>query len=1037
MFRRVLIVSLLMLVIISGAFAGNLLRRSILSCSHDELVAMCLAYGLDSTLSDQEMKERLLDYFDAVEDEEAVPGAAVPAPAEDVATSIGISHADRLYSNDNIIILSGNVGLTFTTKDGTRSLTADTVAVDLNSKILEASGSVKLGGSTDKDRVFTGEVVSLDWSSLDVVVYEGTSSTTRSNSSGRSIVFYVSGETVSYAGPTSGIFFRNGTIATTENDPYWSISSDKLSLSETDMFVDRAVFRLGRVPVFYFPIFFYPGTTLSFNPSIGLSSDRGAFLTTTYELYGKYPKLGMKGSKSKSNSSQGSEDTDYSGAITAFLQVDENTEMIRDGFYYRPLKSDEQLSPLEQWARSTGSYFAVFGDVYEKLGLVAGIDTMNYLLDKSLSIGATGAVGYYVNQLPTLPKFRFTFDFNLNYKLGSLNVNAKLPLLSDPYVRSDFLNRNTSFSLDALLGSEQFFPTSFSNQTTYTWLLNASYNTRAGDYSFNISSLKADIDYKLISEKDKLGNTIYKSKIVEGSLPYLSLSSNGTFFSLQGKSLQTTRSIGYTNDLAQQFADEMASVETPESEGQTETTFQPYGGPDLRLEETTVSEAGSIRAGYTFSQTLDNIHKEDLAYDNFYTKANGSIYLNADAPGQWFTLSETLKPQFNFSNSVGGTQVDEFYLSSELRAGVPKAGVTYTLSQKVYNHYNKVTPTVTDTTDRWGEWNKTDVTAHNLSFSKKISSFTLGFYFQLKPLVEVIRPSLGYSRGGFSASADFSMKRPPESERFRKDVLNFNLAYSDGRTSVSFSNKYDFTLVEDESVSRWKGYSLVQKLSFKPLDGLTLSQSSTFKGKFEPNKLQLSASYVLDTDVMDLSTSTSMSFKDRNFQKENLNLSVRLSQEKITFWKGRIGFDSSLRMAFNYDFENPYRTSFTIDLTFGFAIAEFLDLAVGVSSANKTFARYYENGSFSLKSMLDDLFRSFDFFGEGRRNTGFNLNSFKVQLVHYMRDWNLYVDAQGSLTTKYSNKYEWVPTVTVYVKWNAIPELTTQGYWDGVSDVWT
>ncbi|MBQ5365503.1 MAG: hypothetical protein IIU49_05485, partial [Spirochaetales bacterium] len=264
-----------------------------------------------------------------------------------------------------------------------------------------------------------------------------------------------------------------------------------------------------------------------------------------------------------------------------------------------------------------------------------------------------------------------------------------------------------------------------------------------------------------------------------------------------------------------------------------------------------------------------------------------------------------------------------------------------------------------------------------------------------------------------------------------------NLAYSDGRTSVSFSNKYDFTLVEDESVSRWKGYSLVQKLSFKPLDGLTLSQSSTFKGKFEPNKLQLSASYVLDTDVMDLSTSTSMSFQDRNFQKENLTLSVRLSQDKITFWKGRIGFDSSLRMAFNYDFENPYRTSFTIDLTFGFAIAEFLDLAVGVSSANKTFARYYENGSFSFKSMLDDLFRSFDFFGEGRRNTGFNLNSFKVQLVHYMRDWNLYVDAQGSLTTKYSNKYEWVPTVTVYVKWNAIPELTTQGYWDGVSDVWT
>ena len=54
-----------------------------------------------------------------------------------------------------------------------------------------------------------------------------------------------------------------------------------------------------------------------------------------------------------------------------------------------------------------------------------------------------------------------------------------------------------------------------------------------------------------------------------------------------------------------------------------------------------------------------------------------------------------------------------------------------------------------------------------------------------------------------------------------------------------------------------------------------------------------------------------------------------------------------------------------------------------------------------------------------------------------MRDWDLHVDAQGSMSTKYSNKYEWVPTVTVYIKWNAIPELKTQGNWDSKSDEWT
>ena len=1042
MHKRVLIVLLLLLAVISGAFADDLLRHSIQSCTHDELVAMCMAYNLDPTLSDELMIAQLLEYFNVRTETEEVETIKEPEKA----TSIGIDHADQLYSSDNVVILSGNVSISFTTDDGTRSLVADTVAIDLDSKILEATGTVELGGTDEAERVFTGEVVSLDWSDLDVIVYDGTSSTTRTNTSGTSIVFYVAGETVSYAGPTSGILFRNGTIATTELDPYWSISANKLSLSERDLFVDRAIFRLGRVPIFYFPIFFYPGTTLSFNPAIGLSSDKGAFLTTTYELYGVYPKLGVLGTKSKSDSEGGStteDDTDYAGAITSFLETDDDTEIIHDGFYYRPVKDGEDLGDLETWARDTGSYFAIFADTYEKMGLVAGIDTLNYLLDKSLSIGATGAVGYMANQVSELPRFRYTFDFNLSYKKGGFNAIAKLPVLSDPYVRRDFLNRNTSFALDALLGSEQFFPNTYNTQTTYTWVVNASYNKKIGNFTFNVSSLKADIDYKLVSEVNDLKETTYRADIVEGSLPYLSFTSSGTFLNIQGKNRESTRTLDYTSELAQSFHDERSSIELPEVEegekkkSESDNLFSSYAGPALNLEEKTVSKAGNIKAGYTFSQSLDNIYKADLEHDNFYTKGNGSVYVSASAPGQWFDVTETVKPQFNFSRTESGTSVDELYLTSELKAGIPKAGVTYNLTQKVYNYYNKVTTTTTDTTDRWGEWDKTDVTVHNLNFSKKISSFTLGFYFQLKPLTEIIKPSLAYSRSGFTASADFSMKRPAETEEFKKDVANLNLSYTNSVFSFSLANKYDFTKVESDDSEFWDGYSLTQKASLKPVKGLTITQSSAYKNKFEATKLQFGATYVLDTSMLDLNANASMSFKDKEYDKDILNLGIKLSQDKITFWKGRMGMDSSLNLAFNYDFQNPYRTSFTVSYTFEFGIAEFLDLAISVSSANKTFARYYQNGEFSFSSMIEDLARSFDFFGGGRVNTGFNLNAFRIQMVHYMRDWNLYIDAQGQLTTKYSGKYEWVPTVTVYIKWNAIPELKTQGFWDSNSDEWT
>ena len=1031
----------MLVVVLSGAFAGGLLRRSIMSSTHDELVAMCMAYGLDNTGDDSAMRQLLLEYFGVTEEEE---DSGTTETESKKTTSIAIRHSDQLFNDDNVVILSGNVELSFTTDDGTRSLVADTVTVDLDSKILEATGSVELGGSTSKDRVFTGSVVSLDWSNLDVIVYEGTSSTTRTNSSGTKIEFYVSGETVSYAGPTSGIIFNNGTIATTTEDPYWSISASKLSLSETDMFVDRAVFRLGRVPVFYFPIFFYPGTTLSFNPSIGLSSSKGAFLTTTYEIYGKYPKRGVMGTKSKSSNSSSSsdEETDYTGAITAFLNTDDNTEMIRDGFYYRPIKEGEDLGELETWARKTGSYLAVFADAYEKLGLVAGFDTVDYLLDKTMKITATGAAAYMANSGKNLPRFRYTIDFNFNYKKDGFTFDVKLPSVSDPSVRSDYLNRNTGFAIDALLGSEQYFPSGYSSVSKYTWSANASYSKRLGKFSFNISSLMADIDFRIDSEKDALGNVTYKKTAVEGSLPYLTVSSDGTLLSLQGRSTRTTRTLDYTNALAADFADELQELEETKTNGsgsaEPVSIFKSYSGPALNLEETTVSEAASLKAGYTYNQTLENVYKEELEHDSFYTKGSGTLYVNAALPGKWLTVNGTIKPDFNLSRAENGTKVDEFYLSSDLKAGIPKLGVSYTLSQKVYNFYLKETTASTETTDRWGEWNKTDVTAHNISISQKLGSFSFGFYFQFKPLTETMKPSVGYSKNGFSLSADFSMKRPAEDEEFIKDVLNVNLSYTSSHLSASLANKYDFTKVPDTEEDKWKGYSLTQRLTIKPMTGLTISENSSFTGKFELNKLQFSASYVLDTSVIDLSTNASISFKSKDFQKENLGFSVRLSQDKITGWKGRIGFEQSLNMSFTYDFENPYRTSFTLDFTVGFAIAEFLDLSIGVSSANKTFARYYENGSFSFSSMWEDLWRSFDFFGDGRKNTGFNLDSFKVSLVHYMRDWDLHVDAQGSMTTKYgSGKYEWVPTVTVYIKWNAIPELKTQGDWDSKSDEWT
>ena len=1033
-----------------------LLAQSILSSSREELLAMTEAFGLDPEVPEDELAENLLRYF-SINPDTVMDGEEIPI--KEKATSIIIDNADMLYSSGDTVIMSGNVRISFTTDSDSsqRTLVSDNVAINLNRKVLDASGSVSLEGTKEQNRTFKGDVISLDWSSLDVIVFEGMSSTGRKNSSGQEILFYVSGDSISYAGSSGGIFFRQGTIATTSEDPYWSITAQKLSLSQNDLFVDRAWFRLGRVPIFYFPIFFYPGTTLSFNPAIGISSKWGMFLSTTYEIYGKYPKLGTTGSKGRSGSSSNdsTDNSDVSKSITSFLSTTDDSEMIRDGFYYRAMEKDEELTDLEKWARSSSSYMAVFADTYENLGTIAGIDTMNYLLDKNLTLSFVGVVGYSAVELKDyLNRFRYSFDFNLNYKLDKLNVEIKIPSLSDPYVRSHYLNRNSAFALDALLKAEQFFPTTYSEVNSYTWSADASYSFSKGAYSFNISSLKSDIDFNL-DLKTEEGRMFYKADVVEASLPYLSFSSSGTFLNITGQSKKNTKTLDYTNVLANEFSEELveASEYGSSEAGSGDDGFsklKAYNGPELKLEETTTTEAASFKAGYTFSQSLDNIYKADLKHDSFYTRVSGSIYINGAAPGRWLELSETIKPELNFSksnlsaeNPDSITKVEEFNLTSVFKASVPKIGITYNLQHRIYTDYHKTGAGTEETRNRVFEWTKEDVQIHNITFSKSLGRVTFGFFWQLKPLTEIMKPSLSYSDGVFRVSADFSREKKENETEWSNGKANLNLSYTSEFLVISANNSYDFTKVRDaEGEELWAGYTLSQRSTLKPVKGLTISENWSSKGKFTDRKLSFAASYVLDLSMLDFSANSGMSYKDKEseFIKDTLNISLKLSQDKVTFWKGRMGLDSSLGMAFNYDFQNPYRTSLTINFTLDFSIAEFLDISFSVSSANKSFSKYFKDGKYDMNLMWEDLVNSFDFFSPAettkRRNTGFNLSSYRISAVHYMRDWNLYIDAQGSLTTQYSNKYEWVPTVTVYLQWNAIPELKTEGSWDSYTREW-
>ena len=173
--------------------------------------------------------------------------------------SVKIINAEFLEKKENTIELSGNVELDFTIKDESdkevkRVLKSDKVIIDFERKKLNCLGNVTL--KEGEDSTFSGDALNLDWDALDVIVFAGKSSTVRKNADGTDVMFFSSGDTISYEGSEKIIFYSNGTIATQEEEPYWSITASKLALIQSDLFFENATFRLGRVPIFYFPVFF-------------------------------------------------------------------------------------------------------------------------------------------------------------------------------------------------------------------------------------------------------------------------------------------------------------------------------------------------------------------------------------------------------------------------------------------------------------------------------------------------------------------------------------------------------------------------------------------------------------------------------------------------------------------------------------------------------------------------------------------------------------------------------------------------------------
>lgn len=117
MLKRVVAVLALMIVLLGLVFADqSLLVRSIQTSSAEELAAICRAYGLDDSLAENELRSQLYEFFKVSEEELEDDSEESESEEKQNATTILIESADQLYSSDNLVILRGNVKISFSTE---------------------------------------------------------------------------------------------------------------------------------------------------------------------------------------------------------------------------------------------------------------------------------------------------------------------------------------------------------------------------------------------------------------------------------------------------------------------------------------------------------------------------------------------------------------------------------------------------------------------------------------------------------------------------------------------------------------------------------------------------------------------------------------------------------------------------------------------------------------------------------------------------------------------------------------------------------
>jgi len=574
----------------------NRINMDIRTSTLSELAAWARSLKLSEAGTSADLARRIRDYYHIAENDQ--PSAedkrkTITIESTRTAEYFKIETIDEEYAR-----LTGDVIISLKDGDAIHRISAWNILFNRTRNILTASGGVEyIKEEGDKIETFKGDSITVDLDNWSSVFLGGVSE--RSLQSENDKTTYLFAGTVISRDDEDVTVLNKATISSANNpDSMWSLKASRVwLLPGSDFAILNAVLKVGEIPVFYIPFFYYAADEIIFHPVIGSRTREGNFIQTTTYILGR-PKA-TSGSQS---------------SLTKILGNSNDMIKKREGMFLRST-GKKMTDPDKVSLKAMIDYYVNLGGY---IGIDLDLPAYNIIsaTNISLGIGLTRTLaqrnGSYT---PFFPDYDgttdwnrsnlFSFDVPFRYRLkGSNSITGKygnfswaLPYYSDPLVDNDFLNRSEEMDWINMIqqgaASTETKNTSDNQLGNYSWQLSGQLTPQLPDLapyinSISISPISTTVTFKTLDAR---------SNYSTNNIKYYSPSSfffapdTATLYQISGSIQGIPLSLGQT-------ASRVSAANTDTDE--TEDPFNGVGVPrspfENKTEETVKKDTAALPA---------------------------------------------------------------------------------------------------------------------------------------------------------------------------------------------------------------------------------------------------------------------------------------------------------------------------------------------------------------------------------------------------------------------------------------------------------